>query len=414
MSSIESELTACPVCGELDAVDTVERKRLPAMQNYVYRDAQSSRAAPRGRLLLAVCRICGFAWNRTFDASLLVYDEGYDNAVPSEVMQAYYTEIAGFLNESYALDNGVVVDVGCGDGGFLRSLCASVPGSRGLGIDPALAHDRVEEEGRVRLVKALFSVGAVTEPPSLVVSRHVLEHMPKPVSFLQAIGAALAEFGPRPCFFEVPDVHWIIDHDAFWDFCYEHCNYFTKESFAEALRRAGFEPMGARSAFGSQYLWIEATSNAGGSPRVGERVGLELAERMRRYAAAENERIDSMRTRLSELKRDGSAIAVWGMATKGVLFSILVDPDGSLIDFCVDVNANKQGCFVPLTGHLISAPTVLREHARNRPLTVVVMNENYRDEIERACRAMGVKASFARLADAESRTGQTPVAARAT
>lgn len=397
-------MTRCPVCDGSDPVDTVHRTRLPAMQNYVHRTRESALAAPHGRLILAVCRSCGFAWNRTFDADRLVYDEGYDNAVPSAVMRAYYTEIVEFLSERYTLEDGLVVDVGCGDGGFLRSICAAVRGCRGLGIDPALEQDRIEDEGRVRLIKAVFSGDAVDELPALVVCRHVLEHIPQPVAFLQAIGGALADFGSRPCFFEVPDLRWIVERGAFWDFCYEHCNYFTRESLAEALRRAGFTCTEARTGFGSQYLWLEATSTGCAAPSPDRAVGVELAERMRDGAAAETARIASMRTRLSQLKREGSAIAVWGLATKGVLFSNLVDPEGSLIDYCVDVNANKQGCFVPLTGHLIRAPAVLRETAANRPLTVVVMNENYLDEIESTCRAMGVEASFTCVTGADLAT----------
>jgi hypothetical protein len=68
-----------------------------------------------------------------------------------------------------------------------------------------------------------------------------------------------------------------------------------------------------------------------------------------------------------------------------------------LIDVCVDVNPNKQSSFVPLTGHRISAPKALRSGDGGRPTFVVVMNENYRDEIEAMCRELGVRASLVSL-----------------
>jgi hypothetical protein len=92
-----------------------------------------------------------------------------------------------------------------------------------------------------------------------------------------------------------------------------------------------------------------------------------------------------------ELKSDGRTVALWGMATKGVLFSLLTDPDALLIDHCIDVNPNKQGCYVPLTGHVIKAPEAL---TNARELTVVVMNQNYADEIRLRCRRLGVDATF--------------------
>jgi hypothetical protein len=79
------------------------------------------------------------------------------------------------------------------------------------------------------------------------------------------------------------------------------------------------------------------------------------------------------------------------MATKGVLFTLVVDPESSLVDFCVDVNTNKHGSFVPLSGHAIEAPTVLAGHGT--ALTVLAMNENYRSEIEAECARMGIDAA---------------------
>jgi hypothetical protein len=117
-----------------------------------------------------------------------------------------------------------------------------------------------------------------------------------------------------------------------------------------------------------------------------------LVERLQAYAAAESERISTMRRRIVDLRRSGFAVAVWGMATKGVLFANLVDPDGTLIDHCIDANVNKQGCFVPVTGHRIRAPLELRAKGAGRPIAIFVMNDNYRIEIEAACRELGVDA----------------------
>jgi len=383
----------CPVCTGIEIEDTVERTRLPAMQNYVHRTREAAVAAPAGRLTLALCRTCGFAWNRRFDSTLLVYDEGYDNAVPSVVMERYYREIVSHLRETYDLENGLVVDVGCGDGAFLRLLCEAVPSLRGLGVDPALDQVGHELDGRVTLVRDVFTESTITEQPALVVSRHVLEHMAEPVEFLRSIHDAVAPYGPCPCFVEVPELTSIIRNEAFWDFSYEHCNYFTTASAQQAFRRAGFGEITTRPAYGGQYLWIEASTGAGeDAPRPAPNG--ELVARLPAYAAAEDRSLTAARERLRELKRGGSTIAVWGMATKGVLFSLLTDPDVSLIDFCIDVNPNKQGSYVPLTGHVIGAPEVLRSHRGDRPLVVIVMNELYVAEIEELCGELGVTATF--------------------
>jgi len=402
----------CPVCTGIEIEDTVERSRLPAMQNYVHRTRDEAVAAPAGRLTLALCHTCGFAWNRGFDSRLLVYDENYDNAVPSAVMKRYYREIVAHLRETYDLEEGLVVDVGCGDGAFLRLLCETVPSLRGLGVDPALDRVGRELDGRMTLVRDVFTESAITELPALVVSRHVLEHMAAPVEFLRSISDAVAPYGSCPAFLEVPDLTWIVRNEAFWDFCYEHCNYFTPASAEEAFRGAGFGEVTTRPGYGGQYLWIEASTGAGEeAPRPAP--DGELVARLSAYAAAEDRSLTAARERLRELKSGGSAIAVWGMATKGVLFSLLTDPARELIDLCVDVNANKQETYVPLTGHVISAPEALRDGRDDPSLVVVVMNELYASEIEELCGELGVAPTFVGATGGLSRQPTTAAAGRA-
>lgn len=382
-------MTECPVCSCREVVDTVRRECLPTMQNYVYHTREDALTAPSGELTLAVCHRCGFAWNRTFDPSNLVYDTGYDNAVPSTVMQAYYRELAEHLGTTYAVNGGLVVDIGCGNGAFLKTLCEAIPDCRGLGIDPALDRDRQDLDGRVTLVKGVFASGLIPEPPSLVVCRHVIEHIAQPVEFLRTIGEALSRFGSCPCFFEVPDLDWILESEAFWDFCYEHCNYFTERSLHRTLQEAGFEPIATTAAFGLQYRWTEAVAAPESTTALDSGEQADPVDRLLTYASREVGTISSVRRTLLGWKTGGHTIAVWGMATKGVLFSSLVDRDTSLIDFCIDINPNKQGRFVPLTGHAISAPAVLRRTSGTH-LLVAVMNENYRDEIAGICRGMGL------------------------
>jgi hypothetical protein len=384
-------VTACPVCSANEPAITVTRDLLPSMQNYVHRSPEQARAVPRGQLSLATCRWCGFSWNARFDPSRLAYDSGYDNAVPSAVMDRHYHDTALELGRRHSLARGYVVDIGCGNGTFLKALCRVWPECRALGVDPALPHDDVLAGGRLTLVKGVFVPQQLQAPPSLIVSRHVLEHMPDPVGFVAELRAASDAGSGAPIFVEVPDLEWILAHQAFWDFCYEHCNYFTNATLGEVLGRAGLRSTAAGVTFGRQYLWIEAvpaTANQVATPN-----GAALAGRMRDYADGEQGRVQAIRDRLDDLRRRGRTVAVWGMATKGIMFSLMVDPDSRLIDYTVDVNVNKQGCYVPISGRRIDAPAALRQNT-NRPAVVVVMNPNYVEEIASMCRGLGVVASF--------------------
>lgn len=401
----------CPACSKSGIFSTVKRFRLPAMQNYVLRRAELAQAAQSGQFDLAVCPDCGFAYNTCFDPALLNYDEGYDNSVPSSVMIKYYEEIATYLHEKYTLDNGLVVDIGCGKGTFLKILCEKFARVRGLGIDPSYEGDCHVGRGRVQFIKDFFSEKYIGERPSLIVCRHVLEHISDPASFLRSIHSSLKMFPEIPLFFEVPDTIWIIENNAFWDFSYEHCNYFTSDSLLNTLKLSGFTPHTLRTAFGNQYIWIEVRNTQYNIPRnldggircmlgksryksvTGSTASACNVDEFTRYSNNELTIIAGIRQKLHDLKKDGWSVAIWGMATKGVVFSFLVDPDRTLIDFCIDANQNKQGCFVPLTGHAIQAPEMLSRLNRE-PLSIVVMNPNYLFEIRNTCKTLALSPAF--------------------
>jgi len=80
--------------------------------------------------------------------------------------------------------------------------------------------------------------------------------------------------------------------------------------------------------------------------------------------------------RLHEISRN-SKVALWGAGAKGATFANLVDPDGSLFDCVIDLNPNKQGCYIPGSGHSIISPLELSSRGVH---VAILMNPNYREE----------------------------------
>lgn len=389
---------ACYLCHQSRVFPAVIRENLITMQNYVYQSHQDALQAKVGQFQLGVCPDCGFANNPKYDPSLLSYDENYDNSVPSAVFTNYYQEIATFLHQTYDLDHQLVIDVGCGKGSFLKVLADLHPQIRGLGIDPSYEEikppTRISSYPNLQFIQDIFKQEYVIEQPALVICRHVLEHISQPTNFLKSIQSALNAFPNTPFFLEVPDLTWILEHQAFWDFCYEHCNYFTTDSLRNILEVSGFNVQEIQRAFGDQYIWARGTINATNATSNyghGDKENLDqpnnlnkFIDQVKVYIDQENNLISIMGDRLRELKNQNTNIAVWGMATKGVIFVNLVDPLAQLINWCIDINLKKQDCFVPHTGHLISSPQILHQ-AQGNDLIIIVMNPNYIDEIKITC-----------------------------
>ena len=100
----------------------------------------------------------------------------------------------------------------------------------------------------------------------------------------------------------------IVENEAFWDFCYEHCNYFNSESLGNALQLAGFEPEKIQKAFGV---------NICGRWEKSEKAQLEIAEddftgdELSAYSAKENKLMSDTKIKLRELKSGGTLLAIW-------------------------------------------------------------------------------------------------------
>lgn len=385
---------SCQVCSSQDLLPTVVREHLPAMQNYVYRSLDKAVRANIGKFRLDYCRTCGFAFNAFFDPALLDYDEGYDNTVPSRVMTTYYQELANYLHEKYLPEGGLLLDIGCGKGTFLETMTQTFPDTEGLGIDPAYEGPERSASLRLRFIRECFAAHHVDRRPNLVICRHVVEHMSPPVEFLKSLRSAMQAYPDVPFFVEVPDLSWIIENQAFWDFCYEHCSFFTPCSLTNAMTLSGFRTVCAQTGFGGQYIWLEAfTETSINASLASPRDAPSRIHRLQEYTQNEWNLIQQARVRLTQLKQDSWEIVLWGMASKGILFSHLVDSGRTLFDHCIDINPNKQGCFTPVTGHAICSPDMLTSKLSNR-IAIVVMNTNYLAEVVAACRDRGLSPLF--------------------
>jgi nucleoside-diphosphate-sugar epimerase/2-polyprenyl-3-methyl-5-hydroxy-6-metoxy-1,4-benzoquinol methylase len=378
--------STCPLCDGTELTVFVEREKVPVHQNMPFRDAASAQNTTRGDLRLAACRSCGFVTNLAFREELLRYGEGYENDQTLSPTFDMHTEsrIASLVESG--IRDRLVVDVGCGQGQFLRRLCAVGP-NRGIGFDPAyVGPDRVDD-GRVSFVRAFYGGSPSAAAPDLVVCRHVIEHVVAPLAFLKNIQAALRPEHPTRLAFETPTVDWILEGGVVQDFFYEHCSYFTADSLRFAFERAGFTNVETMATFGGQYLWgtAEYRPEKARAPRMAPNAITKSVERYLRQEQASRALLESKIARLGASGR----VAVWGAGAKGVTVLNLIDPRCQLVDCAVDVNPKKQGKFIAGTGHPIVSPAELRARGIRG---ILVMNPNYLDEIKKTVHASGADA----------------------
>ena len=138
--------------------------------------------------------------------------------------------------------NATIVEIGCGNGSFLSSLARRSAGIHGVGFDPSYSGPDTAVDGRVRFERRFYDDTCGELDADIIVCRHVIEHIQRPVDLLRTIRRTIRQNDAR-IFFETPCVEWILRNEIVWDFFYEHCSYFTAGSLAQAFARAGFRFM---------------------------------------------------------------------------------------------------------------------------------------------------------------------------
>jgi hypothetical protein len=216
----------------------------------------------------------------------------------------------------------------------------------------------------------------------------VLEHVEHPLELLRSLRRTLDPARGVPVYFEVPNGEHQLREGVVWDMIYAHFATFTRPSLRTLFELAGFEVLETGTAFGGQYLWIEArpTAHPVRSPRAEEVDAVR--DLVREFASGYDALVGAWRRRVDGYAASGRRVALWGAGAKGVTLVNALEHTGD-IGVVVDVNPRKHGSFVPGAGVPVVAPSALGEYT---PDVVVVANPIYRDEVAAALSAMGQQA----------------------
>ena len=376
----------CPACGQGSLRLIAEVAQVPVFCNVTYADAEAARAAPRGDITLGFCDNCSLIHNTAYDVALLDYDADYENSLHfSPKFAEYASQLASRLLSRHG-DTGIdVVEVGCGKGEFLQLLAAG-GANRCIGFDasydPAVHAD--EPVPGMTIHREFFSADRHTARADLLLTRHVLEHIATPVQFLQEIGRALKDTPEAEFFCEVPNGLWTLEDMGIWDLIYEHCTYFTAPALVRAFSNAGFSVREARTDFGNQFLYVEATRGGAETCQPNPSIA-EIRGIADRFGAHFEAKVAHWNQTLEDLHARGEKAVIWGAGSKGVTFLNVLER-GSEIDGVIDINPRKRGFHVAGTGQQIHEPEWLRDHAVD---VVLIMNPVYEAEIQAQLSSLG-------------------------
>lgn len=270
------------------------------------------------------------------------------------------------LIDSYHLEGKKFIEVGCGQGEFLKVLSEFPVEVHGIEhdhhlVELARAQGLDVTEGFTETEDTRFAGGLY----DVFLSFNFLEHQPDPSTMLQAIYRNLEDDAMG--LITVPSFEYIMDHNSYYELIRDHLAYYTFETLTPLLERNGF-----------QVEECEVINRDTLSVIVRKRPQMDTENLLECYVNLKRE----METYMKYLDAWDKKVAVWGASHQGFTLAATTKL-GEKARYIIDSAPFKQGKFAPAS-HL---PIVGPDHFHEHPVDAIIITApGYTDEIAASIR----------------------------
>jgi hypothetical protein len=326
-------------------------------------DAKSMERLP---LDFVQCPACTHVYNRSFKYGAVPYQENPNLMFNKGTIWGSHLEETSRLLCRILPEQPNVIEIGCGEGHFIRRLSESCAGGRFVGFDPnTSAESGHGVEFYARLFEPFEDVAAFA--PDMLIVRHVLEHFTELAGLLEPLAWNASQQG-KPCwlFAEVPCIDRVFETGRLADFYYEHVSHFTTRSFVTLLQRLGeLRTMG--HGYGGEVVYGLVRLD---TPENMKSIGYQASMFVERACSS----VERIARQLTELAESGAVVAIWGGTGKSAAFMHQFGVDAARFPLVVDSDPDKVGTFVPGTGQKI----VFRDALKGMSVDVVIIPTQWR------------------------------------
>ncbi len=324
---------------------------------------------PRLRLDFIRCLRCGHIYNRAFEYQQVPYVKHPNLMYNDSTLWQWHQEQVCLRLAALLPEDATVIEIGCGEGGFLKQLARLLPQGNFIGFDPNNKNSL--EQKRLTLKPELFvpEKHLKEHRPDLILSRHVLEHLINPLAFIQELAFYSSWYKQQPrLFFEVPCVDRILSFGRLEDLYYEHNSHFTQNSFTTMLKSLPCQIDFIETGYNAEVIFglIQLEAMPVAHQIVAEtQIFTQQAEQVRRCVPEQ----------IAELLRQGKKLALWGGTGKGAAFVHHFQLDADQFPMTVvDSDLAKAGTYVPGSAYRIWT----RERLNEQPVDVILIPAQWR------------------------------------
>ncbi len=313
------------------------------------------------------CPSCSHVWNRSFRYDAIPYQNNPNRMFNrGGIWKGHLAETRDGLLK-YLPQAPTVVEIGCGEGHFVRGLAEARNGQgRFVGFDPNASPETGHGvEFYARIFEPL--VDMTDYDPDAVVIRHVLEHLTEPAVLLDQLAWGAAMLG-KPCwlFAEVPCIDRVFETNRLADFFYEHVAHFTTKSFRTLMERVG-DVVELAHGYDGEVVYALVKLGVPGEMK-------ERADAASAFSQRTNISRATIRAQLDELAASGAKVVIWGGTGKAAAFIHQFGVDAKRFPLVVDSDRDKADTFVPGTGQRI----LFRDALKTTTVDVVIIPTQWR------------------------------------
>lgn len=353
IDQMSKRMNQCPICLSYEIRTFFHLKNSPILQNVLFKTENEAKTIERVNVAYMYCPECHFVFNPQFHESKVDYTEQYNNnQLASKTYRQYIDNLINkIINVSKLDSKSRILEIGCGNGYFLYQLSKSLQNQDIVGYDPAYNG----QYGMSDFIKKSYFRPIEGNTFDLIILRHVMEGLLNFDNVFTTIPSAMNNHSQL--FIETPNLDYIIDYKDMSLLYHEVARYYSIKAIQRLLSNFGLELQQVYLLFNENNLGVFA----------------------RKRPAVPN--IDSNSAtydKLGNIVSGHNKVVIWGISGRAISVLANMSWGKERVQFGVDIDRDKQGKYIPVTGQLIISP---EQAVSFGPDLVIVANANYLDEI---------------------------------
>jgi SAM-dependent methyltransferase len=384
---------SCYLCGGQNTEDFFTLPPIPTMDGVMSSTKEEALNAVRGQIQLRFCHYCGYVGNEGYDPTKVSFDQYDFSNAHSPIFIKHTAEISERLKDKYNLYQNKILDVGCGDGYFLKKIC-EVSESKGIGIDPGFDFSSFIKNGvELEFIRDYYTDKYHNIDCDLVTCRHVLSVINDPIQIVDTIRKNLDTRSETIAYFDAPYVQHTFGDQVIWNVVYENRSWFGDASMKYLLERYGFDVLQIYPCWQGEYLAAEAKPRPlGADPATPDADQIQaLYSTIQSFTKAFDQLKTKAARNIQKLKdHPERRIMAWGAGARAISFFNLFNLSEE-VDYIVDINTKRQGKYLPGTGQSIVTPEFAADY---QPDLIIITNPTYEQEIKTQVSQLGLSPDF--------------------